>query len=126
MVLALLGQSLPSFWLGLILILLFAEQWNILPSSGYGGPWHVLLPAFTLGAFFMATDLVTSPSTRAGKLIFGASCGVLTSLTRSYGGFPEGVCYSILFMNCLTPLIDKYVQPRIFGAIRTKAAATAG
>jgi len=62
MLTALLGQSLPSFWLGLILILIFAEQWNILPSSGYGGPWHVLLPAFTLGAFFTArnTRLVRS------------------------------------------------------------------
>lgn len=59
---ALLGQSLPSFWLGLILILVFAEQWNILPSSGYGGPWHVVLPALTLGAFFTArnTRLVRS------------------------------------------------------------------
>lgn len=62
MVTALLGQSLPSFWLGLILILVFAEQLNILPSSGYGGPQHVLLPAFTLGAFFTArnTRLVRS------------------------------------------------------------------
>ncbi len=59
---ALLGQSLPSFWLGLILILVFAEQWNVLPSSGYGGPWHVVLPAVTLGAFFTArnTRLVRS------------------------------------------------------------------
>jgi peptide/nickel transport system permease protein len=62
MLTALLGQSLPSFWLGLILILIFAEQLHILPSSGYGGPWHVLLPAFTLGAFFTArnTRLVRS------------------------------------------------------------------
>jgi peptide/nickel transport system permease protein len=62
MVTALLGQSLPSFWLGLILILIFAEQWNILPSSGYGGPQYVLLPALTLGAFFTArnTRLVRS------------------------------------------------------------------
>jgi len=62
MVTALLGQSLPSFWLGLILILTFAVQWNLLPSSGYGGPQHVLLPALTLGAFFMArnTRLVRS------------------------------------------------------------------
>jgi electron transport complex protein RnfD len=68
-----------------------------------------------LGAFFMATDLVTSPTTGRGRLIFGAGCGLLTALTRSYGGFPEGVCYSILFMNCLVPLIDKCVQPRVFG-----------
>jgi len=84
----------------------------------------VLSGGVILGACFMATDLVTSPSTRNGKLIFGAGCGLLTSLTRSYGGFPEGVCYSILFMNCLTPLIDKYVQPRTFGARKQEARAS--
>jgi electron transport complex protein RnfD len=81
----------------------------------------VLSGGLILGAFFMATDLVTSPTTRAGKIIFGLGCGVLTSLIRSYGGFPEGVCYSILFMNCLTPLIDKYVQPRVFGTKKALA-----
>ena len=78
----------------------------------------VLSGGLILGAFFMATDLVTSPTTKGGKLLFGLGCGVLTSLIRSYGGFPEGVCYSILFMNCLTPLIDKCVQPRVFGTRR--------
>ena len=78
----------------------------------------VLSGGLILGAFFMATDLVTSPTTKGGKLLFGLGCGALTSLIRSYGGFPEGVCYSILFMNCLTPLIDKYVQPRVFGMKR--------
>lgn len=78
----------------------------------------VLSGGLILGAFFMATDLVTSPTTKGGRLLFGTGCGVLTSLIRSYGGFPEGVCYSILFMNCLTPLIDKYVQPRPFGTKR--------
>ena len=75
----------------------------------------VLSGGLILGAFFMATDYVTSPTTKAGKLVFGAGCGILTALIRSYGGFPEGVCYSILFMNSLTPLIDKYVRPRVFG-----------
>jgi electron transport complex protein RnfD len=78
----------------------------------------VLSGGLILGAFFMATDLVTTPTTRGGKLLFGLGCGALTSLIRSYGGFPEGVCYSILFMNCLTPIIDKYVQPRVFGTKR--------
>jgi electron transport complex protein RnfD len=81
----------------------------------------VLSGGVILGAFFMATDLVTSPSSKTGKLVFGTGCGVLTSLIRSYGGFPEGVCYSILFMNCLTPLIDKYLQPRIFGTLKRNA-----
>lgn len=78
----------------------------------------VLSGGLILGAFFMATDMVTSPTTKGGKLVFGFGCGILTSLIRSYGGFPEGVCYSILFMNSLTPLIDKYVQPRVFGIKR--------
>ena len=51
----------------------------------------------------MATDMVTSPTTKAGRWIFGAACGLLTFLIRAYGGFPEGVCYAILFMNCLNP-----------------------
>jgi len=78
----------------------------------------VLSGGLILGAFFMATDLVTSPTTKGGKLLFGVCCGILTALIRSWGGFPEGVCYSILFMNCLTPLIDKYVRPRVFGTKR--------
>lgn len=75
----------------------------------------VLSGGLILGAFFMATDMVTSPTSNAGKLLFGTCCGIITALIRSYGGFPEGVCYSILFMNCLSPMIDKYIQPRVFG-----------
>ena len=78
----------------------------------------VLSGGLILGAFFMATDWVTSPTTKGGKLLFGTCCGILTALIRSWGGFPEGVCYSILFMNCLSPLIEKYVRPRVFGTKR--------
>jgi Na+-translocating ferredoxin:NAD+ oxidoreductase subunit D len=78
----------------------------------------VLSGGVVLGAFFMATDYVTTPTTKGGKIVFGAGCGILTALIRSYGGFPEGVCYSILFMNSLTPLIDKYVRPQVFGTKR--------
>ncbi len=74
-----------------------------------------------LGAFFMATDYVTSPTTGNGRLIFGTGCGIITFLIRNYGGFPEGVCYSILFMNCFTPLIESYVRPRRFGTGRAAA-----
>ncbi len=79
--------------------------------------FEVLSGGLILGAFFMATDYVTSPTTANGRLIFGTGCGIIAFLIRNYGGFPEGVCYSILFMNCLTPLIDSYVRPRRFGAI---------
>jgi electron transport complex protein RnfD len=77
--------------------------------------FEVLSGGLILGAFFMATDYVTSPTTANGRLIFGAGCGIITFLIRQYGGFPEGVCYAILFMNCLTPLIESYVRPRRFG-----------
>lgn len=77
--------------------------------------FHVLSGGLLLGAFFMATDYVTAPVTTRGRFIFGFGCGVITVLIRLYGGFPEGVNYSILFMNMLTPLIDAYVRPRLFG-----------
>jgi electron transport complex protein RnfD len=76
----------------------------------------VLSGGLILGAFFMATDYVTAPTTPNGRLIFGLGCGAVTFLIRQYGGFPEGVCYAILFMNCLSPLIELYVRPRRFGA----------
>ncbi len=75
-----------------------------------------------LGAWFMATDMVTTPLTRKGQLIFGFGCGFITFLIRKFGGFPEGVSYSILLMNALTPVIDRYVTGRKFGDTKTKAA----
>jgi len=73
-----------------------------------------------LGAFFMATDMVTSPLTKTGGLIFGAGTGIITCIIRIKGGYPEGVCYAILLMNAVTPLIDRYVKPRRFGISRKK------
>ncbi|RPJ08603.1 MAG: RnfABCDGE type electron transport complex subunit D [Spirochaetaceae bacterium] len=75
----------------------------------------VLSGGLILGAFFMATDMVTSPITKTGKVVFGIGCGLLVVVIRFIGGFPEGVCYSILLMNCMTPLIDKFTKPRVFG-----------
>jgi electron transport complex protein RnfD len=85
----------------------------------------VLSGGLILGAFFMATDYVTAPTTANGRLIFGFGCGAVTFLIRQYGGFPEGVCYAILFMNCLSPLIEMFVKPRRFGA-RTAPAGKGG
>ena len=73
----------------------------------------------TLGAFYMATDMVTSPLTKVGGIIFGVGAGVLTCIIRILGGYPEGVCYAILLMNAFTPLIDKYIKPRRFGVSNT-------
>jgi len=70
-----------------------------------------------LGAFFMATDMVTTPITAKGRVIFALGCGILTAVIRKLGGYPEGVCYSILIMNTCVPLIDRFVKPRRFGTV---------
>lgn len=80
--------------------------------------YQVFAGGLFLGAFFMATDMVTTPLTTRGNVIFAVGCGVLTALIRLYGGYPEGVCYSILLMNTATPLIDRFTRPRQFGAIK--------
>lgn len=81
-------------------------------------PWHLLGGGLFLGAFFMATDYVTTPTTTSGKIIFAVGCGVITSLIRVIGNYPEGVSYAILIMNVFTPLIDKYIQPKVFGEVK--------
>ena len=68
-----------------------------------------------LGAVYMATDMVTSPITDVGKWVFGVGIGVLVVVIRVWGGLPEGVMYAILFMNALTPFINRATQPRVFG-----------
>ncbi len=80
--------------------------------------FHVLAGGLMLGAFFMATDYVTSPLTAKGQIIFGVGCGLLTILIRLYGGYPEGVCYAILIMNSATAFIDRLTVPRKFGHVR--------
>jgi electron transport complex protein RnfD len=80
--------------------------------------FHILSGGVFLGAFFMATDYVTSPITKKGKIVFGILCGILTMLLRLKSGMPEGVSFSILFMNALVPLIDRYFKNRIYGAKR--------
>lgn len=85
--------------------------------------YNVLGGGLMLGAIFMATDYATSPVTKKGQLIFGVGCGLLTVMIRYFGSYPEGVCYSILVMNCTTWLIDKYVKPQRFGVSREEARA---
>ena len=80
--------------------------------------YNVFGGGLMLGAIFMATDYATSPVTKPGQLIFGIGCGLLTVLIRLFGSYPEGVCYSILIMNCTTWLLDKYIRPTIYGAIK--------
>ena len=80
--------------------------------------YNLLGGGLMLGAFFMATDYVTSPVTGKGRIVFGIGCGLLTVFIRYFGGYPEGVCYSILIMNCTTWLIDKYMRPARFGVVK--------
>lgn len=76
---------------------------------------HIFAGGLMIGAFFMATDMVTSPLTSKGQVYFGIGCGVLVAVIRLYGGYPEGVCYSILIMNTAVWLIDRLTVPRFFG-----------
>lgn len=87
--------------------------------SGGDGVYQILCGGVMLGAFFMATDYTTSPTTAAGQILFGFGCGAITFIIRKWGGYPEGVTYAILLMNIVTPLIDKYIRPRIFGTVKT-------
>lgn len=90
------------------------------PSGLFTGDpvFHMMAGGLILGAFFMATDMVTIPITRRGQIIFAMGAGAITVLIRLKGGYPEGVCYSILLMNSLTPLIDRLIPPIKFGAGR--------
>ncbi len=83
-----------------------------------GPVYEVVAGGLLIGAIFMATDYTTSPMTKKGQVIFAAGCGLLTSLIRVFGGYPEGVSYSILIMNLTVPLIDKFTKPRIFGEVK--------
>lgn len=89
--------------------------WLINPERYIDPVFHLLAGGLILGAVFMATDMVTSPMTTKGMLIFGTGCGLLTVLIRVWGSYPEGVSFAILIMNAVTPLINKYVKPKRFG-----------
>jgi electron transport complex protein RnfD len=80
--------------------------------------FHLLAGGLVLGAVFMATDYVSSPMTAKGQIIYAIGCGLITVLIRLYGGYPGGVSFSILFMNVVTPLIDKYVKSNVFGGVK--------
>jgi len=88
------------------------------PRGLFSGDWlfHILSGGLILGAFFMATDYVTSPLTRKGQVIFGIGCGLITAVIRLWGGYPEGVSYAILMMNAATPIIDRYTKTRVYGS----------
>ena len=95
-----------------LLATLFHE---INPERYAGAGFHLFSGGMILAAFFIATDPVTSPNSSLGKLIFGASLGGLDYVIRTWGGYPEGIAFSVMLMNAMTPLIDHYTRPRIYG-----------
>ena len=80
--------------------------------------YQIFAGGLMLGAFFMATDYATSPVTGVGKLIMGVGCGILLFVIRAYASYPEGCSFAILFMNVVTPLIDKFTAPKPFGEVK--------
>lgn len=103
---------IPVVYIGTVVVL------AVLVGDGSLVLYHIFGGGLILGAFFMATDYVTSPVTDKGKIIYAISLGVLTMIIRKLGGYPEGVSYSILIMNIVTPLLDKYVSPKLFGGAK--------
>lgn len=111
---------IPGTFLGTVFVLTAIA--GAVNGEGLWYPFfHLCAGGLFLGAFFMATDWVTSPVTKLGRLIFGSGCGVLVVLIRLKGGYPEGVAYSILLMNVVTPLIDRYTRARVFGRVKNHA-----
>ena len=93
----------------------FAGIFWLVDPSQYANPlFHMVTGGMILGACFMATDMVTSPTSKWGMIVFGAGCGLLTMIIRLWGAYPEGVSFSILIMNALVPLIDKAFKPKRF------------
>lgn len=116
----LISPVTPISYLGSLAALTFIK---VLVTGGdmIEVPYALLSGGVILGAFFMATDYVTSPITSKGKLIFGIGCGILTFVIREFASMPEGCSFSILIMNLLTPYIDKFTQTKPIGAKKTNA-----
>ena len=101
--------KLPAAMIGTVFVLTWAMGADPLMQIFSGGLF--------LGAFFMATDMVTSPTTSKGRVVFALGLGILISLIRMKGGYPEGTAYAILIMNGVVPLIDRYIRPKKFGGV---------
>jgi electron transport complex protein RnfD len=104
----------PVAFIG-VLALMSGVFHGVHPTQYAGAGFHLFSGATMLGAFFIATDPISGPTTPKGKLYFAAGIGLLTWLIRTWGGYPDGVAFAVLFMNICVPLIDAYTQPRVFG-----------
>ncbi len=100
----------------LVVLAATAALFQGVDAARYASPlFHLFSGGAMIGAFFIATDYVTGPTTPTGKLIFGAGVGLLEYVIRVFGGYPDGVAFSVLIMNATVPLIDAYTQPKVFG-----------
>ena len=111
---------IPVSFIGTVAVLTF-----LFPQGNDNFQWMVaqlFSGGLFLGAIFMATDYVTSPLTKMGQIVFGIGCGVLTVVIRYFGGYPEGVSYAILIMNCCVVLLDRIGRPKKFGAPKKEVA----
>lgn len=109
-----ISWRIPTFYLGTVVIMALI--------FGQDPIFHLCSGGLMLGAFFMATDYVSSPTSPLGQAIYAVGCGLMTMIIRLFGGYPEGVSYSILLMNVAAPLIERYTKPRVYGVKKEKKA----
>lgn len=120
----LLYKHVISWKIPVIYIATVAILFGVIGRHGMRMPLQeIMAGGVMLGGIFMATDYASSPVTAKGQIIFAVGAGLITYLIRTFGGYPEGVSYSILIMNCCVPLIERFTEPTIFGALpKTKEA----
>ena len=100
----------------LLTVFVFTGIMHLVNPVQYASPFvHLLSGGLMLGAIFMATDYVTSPMSKNGMLVYGVGIGILTTVIRLFGSYPEGMSFAILIMNAFTPLINSYIKPKHFG-----------
>ncbi len=115
----LINWRIPIFYIGTVVVLTGIIRY-FAPGYTPSPMFHVFTGGLLLGAIFMATDMVTSPMTSMGCVVFGIGCGVITSCIRIFGNYPEGVSFAILLMNSLVPLIDRFCAKRPFGYVKAR------
>ena len=113
-----INPIIPACFIGTVFVFAFIYYTATGGDALDMAVFHVLAGGVMLGAFCMATDYVTSPLLPAGKVVFGIGCGLMTMIIRIWGQYPEGVSFAILFMNCLTPLINNFFQKRMYGGAK--------
>lgn len=112
-----ISWEIPFLFIGTVFV--FSGIFWLIDPAKYADPvFHILTGGVFLGAFYMATDMVTSPLTFKGRVIFGIGCGLFTIIIRLFGSYPEGVSFAILLMNAMVPLLDKYFPDKKFGMVK--------